>query len=95
MDWNDILGQSIGASSQSPYCLGEAEELTQCTVPDSDEEGVIEFAINQSLVTKLSFLGFYAQTHEFNFITTGDNDPETDCNHTELIFRILVKYVSP
>ncbi len=91
-DWNDIKGESIGGGSQTPYCLGEAEGLTHCVVPDSDEEGVIELELDQSLTTKLGFLGFYAQAHAFNFITTGDNDPETDCNHSELLFRVLVKY---
>ena len=90
--WADIKGQDIEWDNIGNYCLGEEEGLSECTVPESDEEGTFYIDIDQSLVTKLSFLGFYAQAHAFNFITTGDNDPDTDCNHTELDFRVLLKY---
>ena len=99
-DWSKIAGQSYVNNSPyysgkaSPFCLGQAEGLSQCTIPRTETLGNIEMRFSPALIYILSARLGSEGPRELALITTGDNDP-TDCQHSNLSLKVTTDYVKP
>lgn len=93
-DWADIVGTEyhIDEGYQS-YCLGQASGESDCEIPDTEVEGPISLSFSEEIVSRLSLSAIEDERYEFAFITTGDDDVETDCQHEEFGFTVDVPYI--
>ena len=92
--WADIRGLDYHAdSAYDAYCLGDESGDSECDIPDTEVEGPISLSYSEDLVSRLGFLAIEAEQFEFGFVTTGDNNEDSDCMHEEFGFTIEVPYL--
>lgn len=95
-DWFDLQGDFWGGNNnpkERTYCAGESEGLSQCTWPETEHVGQIKVELGDSVIYRLVAMSPELNSHEFGFVTTGDNDPSTDCQHSPFAFNIKARYV--
>lgn len=91
-DWDDVLG-TVFDNGEDSFCLGEAEGDADCDIPDTQTEGPISLAFAQDIINELSARAFDEGRFEFGFVTTGDDNHDTDCMHAEFGFTVDVEYL--
>ena len=90
-DWSVLAGTPIDFSpSVPPYCLGEAEGWSQCTVPDADVEGEVVLELEESLMRVLGDIAIADGALVFDMVTAGDNDEGRDCSHSYWTFEVKI-----
>jgi len=92
-DWADIVGTPF-PHGDAPFCLGEESGDATCDIPSTQTEGPITLSFGSDVVNQLSARAFHEGRFDFGFITTGDNDPATDCQHAEFGFTVDVEYLA-
>ncbi len=92
-DWSSIVGQPFTFSGYDTYCLGEAEGLATCRIPEPETEGAMALAFDPSIIEKLSTRAIAQDRVEYGFIAFGDNDASSDCYHAEFAFDVTISYV--
>lgn len=80
-----------GAKDAYFYCLGKEGAGSSCQWPITDTLGVINMNYPAELLLQIANQKA-SNTHQFNFVTTGDNDHATDCQHSPLNFQVEVFY---
>lgn len=93
-DWEKIAGTTMDFNAADTWCLGEEEELSDCTIPPSETEDVMELNFDTSLTEKLALRAVQTERLDYTFITIGDNDEDSDCYHAEFSFDVEVSYVA-
>lgn len=91
-DWADIVGLPF-PHGDSPFCLGEEEGDAECDIPSTETQGPISLAFDSDVISELSARALDEGRFDFGFVTTGDNDPDTDCQHAEFGFTVDVEYI--
>lgn len=92
-EWDALVGFEIDFSADiRPYCVGETESQSTCTVPPDEVPGPIEFSMEQSLVDTFSFRSFQTRKMAFDFVTVGDDNPRQDCSHASYQFMVRLSY---
>ncbi len=92
--WEPIAGMEYHTEdSYSSYCLGEDEGEATCDIPDTEVEGEISLSYSDSIVSELSLRAIEDERYDFSFITTGDDNPNSDCMHEEFSFTVDVPYL--
>lgn len=90
-DWDVLAGTPIDFSpSIPPYCVGEAEGLSTCTMPAAHYEGEVSLSLGAPLVRDLGELIIEDQTLDFTMIAVGDNDPTDDCTYSSWDFNVTI-----
>lgn len=92
--WPQLLNQhwvDSGDKDAYFYCLGKEGAGSSCQWPITDTLGVINMNYPAELLLQIANQKA-SNTHQFNFVTTGDNDPATDCQHSPLNFQVEVFY---
>lgn len=92
-DWERIVGTPF-PHGDAPFCLGEESGDADCDIPGTETEGPISLSFGSDIVNELSARAFDEGRFDFGFVTTGDNDPETDCRHAEFGFTVDVEYLA-
>ena len=93
-EWNPVSGVDYHAEeSYDPYCLGDGTGESTCDIPDTEVEGPISLSYSEELVSQLSLSAIEDQRFDFGFVTTGDDNAESDCMHEEFGFTIEVPYL--
>lgn len=93
--WDALVGEDYHLESDfDAYCLGDGSGDSTCDIPDTEVEGPISLSYSDELVSQLSLLAVEDQRYDFGFVTTGDNDPETDCMHEAFAFTIEIPYLA-
>jgi hypothetical protein len=93
-DWADVVGTDyhLDQGYQS-YCLGQASGESECDIPDTEVEGPIALNFSEEIVSRLSLSAIQDERYEFAFVTTGDDNAESDCMHEEFGFTVEVPYL--
>jgi hypothetical protein len=85
-DWADLVGKSMGESSRNePSCMGTP---ISCVIPTQQRLGPIEIDFGTADLWNLFTNVKQSPTWAFNLIAFGDDEPETDCAHSELVFNL-------
>ena len=93
-DWEALVGSPIDFSSSVPhYCLGQAEGLSTCEVPDAHITGEVQLDLEPELMRTLGDYAVDIGEANFDLVTIGDNDPENDCFHTPFSLSITIHSV--
>ena len=87
--FNGSGGSTNINANRDDYCLG-AELGSTCLWPLSEQTGNFVLSINPEVLVNLSLAG---KTQQMGFVVTGDNDPKSDCNHSDLNFSMKIKYI--
>lgn len=91
-DWSKIFHQTWEQIPSYVWCVGMDEGLSQCAWPASETEGEIKMDFAPQIFQKIMARDLNRTTHEFKFITSGDNDTGIDCDHSDLTFDVQIKY---
>jgi len=95
-DWGRVQGMNYHDwPTYDPYCLGQEAGSAGCEIPDTETQGPISLAYDDALVAELSLAAVQQGRYDFSFITTGDDNPESDCQHAEFGFTVEVPYLTP
>jgi hypothetical protein len=89
-DWLGIRNAPF-ANVADNYCLGTDQGAGTCMWPVTETTGDIVFQFDPQLLIAIA-LKAPANQQTFGFVVTGDNDPKTDCAHSDLQFAMHVKY---
>ena len=93
--WTPISGVDYHAEEEfDPYCLGDGTGESTCDIPDTEVEGPISLNYSEELVSQLSLSAIEDERYDFGFITTGDDNEDSDCKHEEFGFTIEVPYLA-
>lgn len=89
-DWMGIREASF-SNVADDYCLGKDQGLGNCSWPVTEQNGDIKFEFHSELLTHL---GLKADSNQqtFSFVTTGDDDENSDCYHEKLEFTMEIHY---
>lgn len=89
-DWNRFVGQPYRAdySKINDYCIGAADGKGSCSMPPTETNGMIKLDFDEDVAFKLSALADKERKGAFTWVTTGDNDPATDCQHMDITFAV-------
>jgi len=94
-NWSLLKNKEWGDNGTKPeyfYCLGENLPGTICEWPITETTGTIKMEYPQVVLMQIANQK-KSTSHDFSFIVTGDNNPETDCQHTPIKFKVEVSYV--
>lgn len=92
-DWASVAGTEIDWNDTDPWCLGEDEGLSSCTIPGTDVDGEMLLEYDEALTAELSYRAVEQGRVDFTFVTIGDNDPQSDCTHKGFEFQVSLSYV--
>jgi hypothetical protein len=92
-DWQALRGAPLSYDALVPWCVGEAEGLSDCTVPPPEDGGRLALRFAQALVNELSYQALDRGPLRFGMVTIGDND-ESDCSHDELAFEVRTRWMT-
>jgi hypothetical protein len=94
--WNSIVGMGnynkTGLSPGGNYCLGQQEGLSSCSWPKTQVAGSISMSISSNITTALG-LTSQSGKMKLSFITTGDDNAGSDCQHEPLSMRLKIRYL--
>jgi hypothetical protein len=91
--WDSLVGQEFDHGNTESWCLGDDDDRSDCEIPPTETRGVMSLSFDPDLVNELSLRALQEDRYVFSFITTGDNDPESDCSHEDFAFEVEVGYV--
>lgn len=94
-DWRAIRGiqwHSLDVPLDDTYCPGSGSGLSRCRFPQTDTRGTIELEIEDVVIRSIMALNLDRQNHEMTFITTGDDNPPTDCQHDPVELTLVLEY---
>ena len=94
-EWERLVGYPFGFQAVPVYCLGANEGLSECIIPPPESPGLISLDFGGELIDALSLIAVQEERYEFMFVTTGDNDPATDCSHAAFRFTVDVTVATP
>lgn len=92
-DWQALRGAPLAYERLVPWCVGEAEGLSDCAVPPPEDGGLLSLGFAQALVNELSYQALDRGPLRFGMVTLGDND-DSDCSHDELAFEVRTRWMT-
>ncbi len=96
-DWRAIRGiqwHSLDTPLDDTYCPGSDSGLSRCRFPETDTNGTIELEVADELIRSIMALNLGRNRHEMTFITTGDDNPPTDCQHDPVELTLVIQYAN-
>lgn len=94
-EWESLKGRSSDVSGYAPYIVGQESGLASIQMPATQSTGQIKMQMDKQLFYTFAAKKVPDQAHRFGFITTGDNDDASDCQHEPIAFSLTVKYYVP
>ncbi|MES2963959.1 MAG: hypothetical protein V4760_08715 [Bdellovibrionota bacterium] len=91
-EWSKIYNQKWMQIPANVWCEGMDSGLSSCAWPASQTPGDIQLDFAPQLFQKIVARDLSRNTHVFKFVTTGDNDPDVDCDHSALNFDVQITY---
>jgi hypothetical protein len=93
-DWERMkLSHYVQSDGEHPYCLGAANAAGACHIPKTQTTGAMSLAFSSELVHQLSAKAVNMHRYEFRFITTGDNNANSDCSHLDFRMNVTLDYI--
>lgn len=95
-DWTRLVNKpwKFGDGVAYTYCFGEESGKASCSWPLSMQEGTIELEYDPSVLMKVAARNLTRSQHAFTLATTGDNNPDSDCQHSDFSFDVKISYSS-
>lgn len=89
-DWSRFVGKPYTAdyTNIKDYCIGAEDGKGSCSMPPTETNGMIKLEFNEDVTFRLSALADKERKGTFTWVTTGDNDPATDCQHMDIAFEV-------
>lgn len=94
-EWASLKGQSTNVGGYDPYIVGKELGLASVQMPATQSTGQIQMQMDKQIFYKFAAKKLPANKHQFGFITTGDDDDPSDCQHEPIAFSLNVKYYVP
>ncbi|MEK7358428.1 MAG: hypothetical protein AAB250_18430 [Bdellovibrionota bacterium] len=91
-DWSNIMTKQWTQIPAYVWCAGAGPGVAACEWPASQTTGQIKLNFPSTVFQKIVARDLTRNNHEIKFVTTGDNDPDSDCDHSDLTFDLEVKY---
>lgn len=91
--WPALANTDYNKSEDSRYCAGNETGDGECEIPTSEVSGNFSLNFSDSLFQRIEAYTD-PECRGFTVVTTGDND-DNDCRHTDIGFKVRVKYVMP
>ncbi|PIU00334.1 MAG: hypothetical protein COT74_05230 [Bdellovibrionales bacterium CG10_big_fil_rev_8_21_14_0_10_45_34] len=94
-DWLGVQGKPMGDinSTADDYCVASSLGLSSCSWPLSERSGNMQVSLDRRVIIGLGILNGNSTAPSFRFVTTGDNDPSSDCQHSPIEFDVTIDYV--
>jgi len=98
-DWDSIVGQAFAFEGR-PWCLGQDDGRSDCTIPSPDTRQPLLLRYDDDLIDELSLRAKQQDRYEFGFVVFGDNDERSDgqgagdCTHDAFSFDVDVPFIS-
>lgn len=91
-NWSKLVGKVQDVGGTNVYCNGVTQE-SDCELPPTNSTTGGKFSINipKSTIQEI-MVNTGKTTHELKLITTGDNDPDSDCGHDGVSVRVTITY---
>lgn len=94
-DWQRMKSKHYNHKESKTFC---ASNDSQCFIPETETEGSISLSISSEIIQKATVLykelnGGQIKAPHFTFVTTGDNDTQIDCKHSEFKMTVEASYV--
>ena len=89
-DWLKLRGAGF-FNVADDFCLGEDQNLANCSWPVTERPGNIVFDFDEKILIALG-LTANSSNQNFSFVITGDNDLNDDCFHEALSFEMNISY---
>jgi hypothetical protein len=95
-DWSRLKMQpwKFGDNQPYVYCLGMSPNSMDCQWPLSATMGQIKMDFSPATLQRVTARNLSRSQHSFTMITTGDNNPEVDCQHEPVTFDVTYRYSS-
>jgi hypothetical protein len=89
-DWSRFVGQPYNAnySRINDYCIGSEDGKGSCSMPPTETNGTIRLEFDNDVTYKLGAIADKERKGVFSWVTTGDNDAATDCQHMDINFEV-------
>lgn len=102
-DWFNIRkAQTYNNGIHNYFCLGGPFSSTPnpglenfCHWPATEQNGVMTLNFNPEKIQSIISSMAYGENFYLNFITVGDNNPESDCRHNDLYMNITATVTNP
>lgn len=91
--WPALVNTDYNKSENSSYCAGKESGAGECQIPMSEVAGDFSLKFSDSIFQQIEAYTT-PDCRGFTVITTGDNN-DNDCRHTDIGFKVKVKYVMP
>jgi len=88
-DWASIVGTSHNDFGGGPSCI---EGAIECALPRTETTGPLKLSLSEGLERALMAEANAAGRYEILVVTTGDNDEDLDCRHSELTLSVHYTY---
>ena len=87
--WSSIVGTSHNDFNDGPSCVAGAID---CALPRTETTGPLRLSLEQDLERALMAEANASGRYDVLVVTTGDNDEDLDCRHSELTLRVDYTY---
>lgn len=92
-EWSKIRGQRFDNVAYQ-YCLGAKDKLATCVWPKTETTGAIKMDFAPSIFYRIAAEDPSRTRHQLKMTTTGDDNPEIDCQHDPISFELEVSYAN-
>ena len=89
-EWSSIVGTSHNDFGDGPSCI---EGAVDCALPRTETTGPLRLTLDQGLERALMAEANALGRYEVLVVTTGDNDEDLDCRHSELTLSVQYSFV--
>jgi len=95
-DWNkirDMKWLDIFPPRDNIYCPGTTQGNSSCSFPETEEFGNIELDIHPSVIQNIMARDVDRFEHTMTWVTTGDDNPGTDCSHEPVRLELIITFI--
>lgn len=95
--WNHLVGKPaqfdpLDSTPDKQYCAGADQKLSHCLFPQTERTGKAEIEIGETVIQTILAMTS-SKKIDLGLVTTGDNDPKSDCRHVPIDLTIDVEYI--
>lgn len=95
--WDKLVGKPaqfdpLDSTPEKQYCAGADQSLSHCLFPQTERTGKAELEIGETVIQTILAMTT-SKKIDLGLVTTGDNDPKSDCRHVPIDLTVDVEYI--